>query len=626
MAKSKFLQMLGKVILILLCGIFFSCLLYACASVGSPQGGPVDINPPRFVSSNPLPNSKNYNKNKIEIFFDELVLIDNPSEKVIITPPQMQFPVIKSSGRKVSVEIKDSLLPNTTYTIDFGNAITDNNEKNPLGNFSFAFSTGEVVDSLVASGTLLNAENLEPISGFLIGLHKNLQDTAFTKIPFFRTSKTDEKGQFHIRNISPGTYKIYALNDLNRDYKFDQPGEEIAFHDSLVIPSFIPSFRMDTIWKDSITVDTILNVHYNRFIPDDIVLFSFKEKFERQYLRKYERTEQHKFGFYFSAPVDTLPKIKFLNKQVPKDFAFVEYSEGKKTINYWLKDSLIYLTDTLKIEVSYQKSDSLNKLQWTKDTLDLFVKRPRRADKKDKKDKKEDKVDFLKMNMEVSSPIDVFDTIKIKFSEPLLHFDSKQILLQQKRDSVKWDTLAYSLIQSKINPMHYLIYRKWGYGNEFKISVDSAVFIGIYGKWNDKQELSFKTKMENDYGHLYVNINGVEGPGFGELLDASDRVVRRSTLKDGGLLFMNLKPSKYYLRYIVDSNDNGIWDTGDYALKRHPEKVFYYPLFLEIRQNWEVEQNWDVTATPIIRQKPLEITKNKPKEKTKVNAQNKGSH
>ena len=232
-------------------------VIYSCANIGSPNGGPYDETPPKFVSSTPVPNQINYTGKKIEILFDELIQIEKPSENVIITPPQMELPVIRSAGKKAVIELKDTLKPNTTYTIDFTNSISDNNEKNVFENFSFAFSTGDIIDTLEVSGVLLNAENLEPMPGITIGLHNNLEDSAFVKLPFVRTSRTNDKGQFTIRNITPGTYHIFALNDVNRDYKFDQPGEDIAFLDSVIVPSFELTTRQDTTWKDSLTIDTI---------------------------------------------------------------------------------------------------------------------------------------------------------------------------------------------------------------------------------------------------------------------------------------------------------------------------------------------------------------------------------
>lgn len=622
MTVTKVFGIIRELMFFSICGIFLLCMLYACASVGSPQGGPEDRTPPRFISSTPMPGALNYQKNKIEILFDELILVEKPSEKIIITPPQMEFPVIKALGKKVIVEIKDSLRPHTTYTIDFTDAIVDNNEKNSLENFSFAFSTGETVDSLVVSGTLLNAENLEPMPGILIGLHENLEDSAFVTIPFTRTSKTNDRGQFWIRNVSPGSYKIYALNDLNRDYKFDQAGEEIAFSDSIIIPNATLASRMDTLWRDSVTVDTIVHIDYTHFTPDDVVLFLFKEKFEKSYLRKSERPLPHKFSLYFNAALDTLPKIKFLNITHPieENWGVIEFMEENKTLDYWIKDSLIYKQDTLQIEVSYYKSDSLNHLVPVSDTLRLFEKNRAKAKKIEKgKDDKEEKIEFLGISVSASSVLDVFDSVNIVFSEPLLAFDSSYIALWRKIDSTQWEPQSFSIRQDAQHPMMYTLSRRWEYGREFKITMDSAVFIGIYGKWNAPLEKSFKIKPENEYGHLYVYVEGISENGYGELLEGSEKVVRKASLKDGGLLFMNLKPSKYYLRYIVDTNGNRQWDTGNYRLHQHPEKVYYYPDFLDIRQNWKIEQHWNVTSTPVMEQKPLEITKNKPKEK-KTNA------
>ena len=189
----------------LLYGMLLLTVIYSCANIGSPNGGPYDETPPKFVSSTPVPNQINYTGKKIEILFDELIQIEKPSENVIITPPQMELPVIRSAGKKAVIELKDTLKPNTTYTIDFTNSISDNNEKNVFENFSFAFSTGDIIDTLEVSGVLLNAENLEPMPGITIGLHNNLEDSAFVKLPFVRTSRTNDKGQFTIRNITPGT-------------------------------------------------------------------------------------------------------------------------------------------------------------------------------------------------------------------------------------------------------------------------------------------------------------------------------------------------------------------------------------------------------------------------------------
>ena len=600
----------------LLYGMLLLVVIYSCANIGSPNGGPYDEDPPKFVSSTPVPNQVNYKGKKIEILFDELIQIDKPSENVIITPPQMELPIIRSAGKKAVIELKDTLKENTTYTIDFTNSIADNNEKNIFENFSFAFSTGDVIDTLEVSGVLLNAENLEPMPGITIGLHSNLEDSAFVKLPFDRTSRTNDKGQFTIRNIAPGTYHIFALNDVNRDYKFDQPGEDIAFLDSVIVPTFELTSRQDTAWKDSLTIDTIRTVGYTRFMPDNIELRLFKEKFERQYMVKPERPDEKYFTLRFNSKLDTVPVPVPVNF-TPEDSAwyFVQQTEGGLAVNYWLADSTVWKQDTLQVQVSYPKSDSLNILRPQTDTVQLVMRR-RPAEKKKKKKDEPEPIDFLGMQVSASGSMNLYDTISVTFTEPVLGIDKDMFFLDQKVDTV-WNAVDYEFFPDTTNSLNFFIKRPWKYGEEYRIEVDSAAITSLYGKWNNFFTSEFKIKKEDEYGHFYLNIVGVDTTAFVELLSSGDAPVRKAKVKDGGVLFMDLKPDKYYARIIIDTNDNGVWDTGNYAEKRQPEKVYYSPKMYEIMQNWQVEETWNVTSTPLAKQKPLEITKNKPKEVTK---------
>ena len=595
---------------------FFSFFFPSCASPGSPTGGGFDTIPPVFISSKPAPNSTRFSGNKIELTFNEYLSIDKPSEKVIITPPQNKMPVIKPLGKKIVIELKDSLVSNTTYTFDFTNGIVDNNEKNAIEGFTYAFSTGDVVDSLVISGLLLNAENLEPMPQVMVGLHSDLADSAFTALPFLRTSMTNDRGQFWIRNIAPGTYKLFALKDMNRNYKFDQVSEEIAFCDSLITPDFVPAIRMDTIRIDSITIDTIKEVRYNRFIPDDIILYLFKEPEDRQYLSKTERPMDRQLVFRFNSTRGLPPAIYLLNDEPEEeslaDWFIPECSRDKKDITYWITDSLIYKRDTIWVEMDYEISDSLNNLVQKTDTL-RFPWKNREAPKKDnRKDKEtEAKPDFMKIEWTAKNVMDVFDTLKITFSEPVIDFDFDKIKIQQKVDTL-WEDRKFPIARDTLNPRLFYVEHQWPYEQEYRISIDSAAIFSIYGKWNDSIGTQFKFNSEKEYGNLYVKITGSEGPGFGELLDGSDKVVRKSILKDEELAFEDLKPGKYYLRYIEDINGNGEWDTGNYAGHRQPEKVYYFHDVFTISKYGSHEQDWNIKQIPIEKQKPLDITKNKP--------------
>lgn len=601
---------------LLLAALGMGTLFYSCANMATPNGGPYDEQPPRFVSSTPAPNQTDYKGKKVEILFDELIQIDKPSENVIITPPQMEMPVIRSAGRKVVIELKDTLKPNTTYTIDFTNSIADNNEKNVFENFSFAFSTGDVIDTLEVSGTVLNAENLEPMKGIMVGLHSNLADSAFVSLPFDRTSRTNDKGQFTIRNIAPGTYRLFALNDVNRDYKFDQPGEEIAFLDTLIVPSFEAAIRQDTIWKDSLTIDTIVSVGFTRFLPDGLELRLFKEKFERQYRLKPERNQENRLTLKFNAPLDTVPALAPLNFQ-PADTSwyFIQPADAGRSVHYWLTDSLVWQQDTLLVAVTFPESDSLNILRAKTDTVQFLMRR-RPEKKKKKKDDEPDPPIFLGMTIDAPGSMDLFDTVSVVFDEPVLDLPKEAFYLDQKVDTL-WQPVDFDFFPDSANSLGFFINRPWKYGEEYRLEVDSATIVSLYGKENNGYSGTFKIKKEEEYGHLYINIEGIDTTAYVELLNGSDLPVRKARVKEGGVLFMDLKPDKYYARLVVDENGNGLWDTGKYAEKRQPEKVYYYPKMFTIMQNWQVEETWNVPATPLNRQKPMEITKNKPEEATK---------
>ena len=590
------------------------CALLSCANMASPNGGPYDEQPPKFVSSTPAPYQTGYKGKRIEILFDELIQIEKPSENVIITPPQKELPSIQVMGKKIRVELKDTLKPDMTYTIDFTNSVSDNNEKNVFENFSFAFSTGETIDSLEISGTLLNAANLEPMPGIMVGLHANPADSAFMTLPFLRTSKTNDRGRFTIRNIAEGTYRLYALNDANRDYLFDQPGEDIAFLDSLVTPTFELALRQDTVWKDSVTVDTIRTVEYTRFLPDNVVLFLFKEKFRRQYMLRPERPQANRFVLKFNAPADSLPRVTLLDRPTRDPWFLMQPAEGNTALHYWITDSMVWKRDTLHLQVDYLKSDSTNMLRPQTDTIHLTL-RKQRVPKKPKKGEAEPKV-FLTLQTKASGTIEIYDTVSFVFNEPVLDLKRETLLLEQQNDTL-WAPVDFTLLQDSVDLLKYHVRHPWKYGANYRITIDSARLQSLYGHHNNTCETSFQIRKKEEYGHLYLNIEGVAEPAFVELLNANDEPVWKGRVKDGGVLFSNLLPEKYYARLIVDTNENGVWDTGNYAGKRQPETVYYSPKIYMMRANWEIEETWNVTDTPITRQKLPEITKIKPKDVTR---------
>ena len=517
---------------------------YACASTGMPDGGPYDETPPKFVRANPEPNAINNKRKKISIEFDEFIKLDKASEKVIVSPPQNETPEVKVSGKRVLVEFFDSLKANTTYTIDFGDAIVDNNEDNPLGNFAYSFSTGESIDTMEISGTVLNAADLEPVKGIQVGIHKDLNDTAFSKIPFDRISRTDSRGHFNIKGIAPGTYRVYALMDGNQNYLFDSKTEAIAYLDSLVVPSMEGAVREDTIWNaiDTLAYDTIYKINYTRFLPDNLILRAFKEENPLQYLIKSERPQLNRFSLYFSAKADTLPTLKGLDFD-EKDALVIESNLRKDSLLYWIKDTTLCERDTLTLQLTYLATDTLGQLVPKTDTLRMVnkINKERRlamaeeARKKEEKERKKRarkgdtlrvKTKFLSMNVDAPSAFDLNRNITLKFEEPVAHIDTSAIHMAVKIDSL-WEDIPFIFQTDSILPRQYQILADWQPGKEYRMQIDSLAIQGLYGLYTDKVENTLKVKTLEDYGTLYLNITGAGPHAIVQLLNSSDAIVRQ---------------------------------------------------------------------------------------------------
>lgn len=616
-------------------------VVYSCASMGNPDGGPYDEEPPKLVRSTPKPFAINSKEKKVTIEFDEFIKLEKAAEKVVVSPPQLEQPEIKASGRKVVVGLVDSLRPNTTYTIDFADAIVDNNEGNPLGNYAFTFSTGTTIDTMEVSGTVLSASDLEPVKNIQVGLHSDLSDSAFMKKPFDRVSRTDSRGHFSIRGIAPGKYRIYALMDGNQNYLFDSKTEMIAFSDSIIIPAMEDAMRQDTIWKDSLTIDTIKSVGYTRFLPDDIILRAFKEEIDRQYLTRSERDKENHFVLTFSARADTLPTLKGLNFD-ERDAFIIEKTDRNDSICYWIKDSLIYQMDTLEIQMDYLATDTLDRLVPQTDTLFLANKLTRAerekleakaAEEKEKerkkKEKKGEKIEpeptkFLTLNVDAPSAFDLDRNVYLSFDEPVASIDTAAIHMEIKKDSL-WEEIPFLFVSDSVLPRKYEILAEWEPEKEYQLSIDSMAFKGVYGLHTNKVKQTMKVKKLNEYGTILLNITGADSTAVVELLDGSGKVLRQQRITPQNTAdFYYLNPgTKFYIRLFNDRNGNGVWDTGKYSEHLQPEEVYYFPKVWEMKANFDFEENWNINAVPVEKQKLDEIKKQKPEETKKIQDRNK---
>lgn len=609
--------------------IIAAAVMYSCANIGNPSGGPIDKTPPIFMRSNPTPNAVNVKDRKIEIFFDEIVTLKDPSTKIIVSPAQTEMPRMSALGRKVTVELVDSLLPNTTYTIDFSNSIQDNNEGNAIDNFAFAFSTGSVIDSMRVSGYVIDSRTLEPMQSVVVGLQSNLADSAFHKEKLQRVALTNDRGQFTIRNVSPGSYHIFALKDLDRDYKFGNPTEDIAFLDSIIVPSIGSREAADTVYNDLNEIDTIMRATRPAYFPNDILLSMFNEDRKSQYLANNLRVDSTRISLTFAAASDTLPSLSIVGRNdVPDQWYTLERSQTNDTLTYWIRPPHLVSADTLMVATTYLRTDTASNLSWGTDTLKFTFQRQKA--KKKKKNEGTDSLEqirFMELHPLANGTQEVYAPLLLQTGTPIERYSREAFHLQRKLQN---DTIFYpaeiksiALRDSTLNRRDLMLKVDWEPGAAYTLAVDSLAMTDIYGLQTKPLKVDFNVRKMEEYGNIVFNIPEVRDSAIVELLDGTEKIVLRAPVKSHRAELLNLLPGKYYARLFIDRNGNGKYDTGNYDMHLQPEETVYYPGAINLKKNWDVEQTWDIYATPIDKQKPEAIKKNKPERKKweKVNTE-----
>ncbi len=606
-------------------------LAVGCARMGSPDGGWYDDDPPRVVSATPADQSTNVTTQKITILFDEFIKLEDPTQNVIVSPPQLEMPEIQAKGKKIVVELKDSLKPNTTYTIDFSDAISDNNEGNPMGNFTYTFSTGEQIDTFEVAGYVIDASNLEPVKGISVGLYNNLADSVFRTEPLMRVSRTDASGHFVIKGVAPGEYRVYALQDADGDFKFTQKSEMIAFSHQTYKPSAGPDIRQDTIWRDTLHIDNILRVPYTHFYPDDVVMLAFQElQTDRYLLKQPDRTDADRIKLFFSYGNEQLPIIKGLNFDADSAFV-VEHNAKKDSITYWLRDTTLINTDTLTLSMEYLITDSTGVLISQTDTIDVvaktsYAKRQKEKQKEyeswqkeqEKRKKREEPYDSiypvkpLEVKINVPQSLNPISKVFINIPTPLAKADTSAVHLYSQIDSL-WYRAPFEIIRLDSVMGRFELLAEWQSGTEYSLEVDSAAFVDIYGFVSDPIKQGIKARPLEELSSLVFRLSGVRDTGIVvQLLDKDDKCLRQlRAANDGEAAFFYLEPGNYYARAFVDRNGNDLWDTGNYDDDQQPEDVYYYSSEIECKANWDVTKQWNLTGKPRNQQKPGALVKQK---------------
>lgn len=516
--------------------IFGLCLILTlggCAVQSTPEGGEKDTVPPEIVRTVPENRSLHFSAGKIEIEFNEYVKLDNFTGQFISSPP-LKHPVEHHlRGKRLILELEDTLRPNTTYTFSFGNCIKDITENNPQTEFKYVFSTGAILDSQIVSGTITDAFTAVPQTGVMVAMYDTAsEDSAFMKEPPLYYGLTDENGSFTIENMSPGAFRMVAIEDKNFDYTWSGAAERLAFPDGIIYSSDNPS----------------------------VTLRMFKSGNEYKFYRgKY--ADFGKLEMYFSVPADSV----LVERLDTNDTGFyIERPLNGDTIQMWtsairagdygewlIRSGELAGADTMKVKFT------------EKDTTQL------------------------KLALSTKPPFSPADSVIITSTTPLL--SSNIPIRVTDEDSVQ---IAVEVIRSGVRNIR--LEADWQYGKKYTWSLDSGMVRDLFGQLNDSTGQTFKILQDNELSifHLNVQSDSIQTKVL-EIFNDKGVVLYSTRLTDGIQVdLVDLHPQKIQARVIYDRNGNGKWDPGDYFEGRQPEKVIYLEKTVELRANWEIDETW----------------------------------
>jgi len=612
--------------------IAFSIVFAGCAKMGSITGGTKDIIPPKVISAKPENYSNNFESEKIEIEFSEFIQLKNVNQELIISPPLPKKPTIRIKNKSLLIELNNELRENTTYTLNFGKAIADNNEGNPLTNYEYVFSTGEFLDSLSVQGILLNSFNLLPSKEpFIVGIYDLMEDSVPLKsIPIY-IGKTDDKGHFMINNIKEDTFKVFALKDMNSNLIFDLPTEEIGYSDTLLMlnPEFLRTLPKRLMPVDTTRLDTLNlgldepntkpkklskkeqarmaaaaldsaitakadSIEFANKLPELFIdLVYFLPEASKQYLSNSERVGKEYFKVSFSLPLAEDPGIKSINLPDTGNWYFPEINATRDTFIYWLRDTSFVKSDSLRFAITYPVKDSVGEYFAKTDTLKFFSRpaAPKTTTSRGGKNKTEVKIPEVKLlvgSIRNRGMMELNANIPLSFNFPLQQIDTSLVRLSMMEDSVEVSQ-KYSIIADSVNVRKAEMRASWKEKGKYKMMMLPGAFTDIYSHTNDTIEISFSVQEKAFYGSLLLTLSEVKSPVLVQLMSEKETVLKTKLVTNDGLVvFDYLLPAKYKVKFVYDNNENSKWDTGDYLKKKQPEKVSYYEGEINIRSNWDL--------------------------------------
>ena len=525
-------------------------LAQRCANAVAPTGGPKDTTPPVVVAAVPENQSTHFIGKKIEITFDEFITLENANQNVMISPPLKEKLDIKLKNKTVVVKFKENLVPNTTYTINFGSAIKDLHEGNPFKDYVYSFSTGDHIDTLSITGKVVDAETMKPIENVYVGLYAadrdNLDSLPMTTAPNY-ISKTDKEGQFSLNGLADKSYRVFALKDANANLYFDLANEASAFLDMLVTPS-----------------DSTLK---------PITLRMFTEVDSTQVLLEKKLIEEGLLRFVFRHPAKDA--VIMTPEMLPDTFNLVTTHSAAYDTVWW------YFTPNVK--------DSL----WVQVKYDTVINDSSRyslkfKDKKGRNKKPEPLK--VKNNLIGRGALVHDDTLTLTFSEPIVRYAMRDSAVFKCDTLVFYDTLAFEPADEQ--GMKYRLVNPVAADVSYHIEIPDSVFFGIRNRTNEAIKLDFHVVNDDEYGNIYITVMPPKGMKqvVVQLTNESGKVVKEQVItRNSEVMFDYLMPAKYKLRAILDADGNGKWSTGNYHHHTLPETIIDYIDVLDLKAGWDID-------------------------------------
>jgi len=599
-------------------GVIFSAVIVisSCAKIARPTGGPKDVTPPVILASVPENGSTSFSEKSFRVTFDEFVTLDKINEKFMVSPPIGKNPEIALKGKTLVVSWEEDLADSTTYTFYFQDAIRDNNEGNTLNNYSYVFSTGKVLDSLTLTGNILNAGTLEAETSALIMLYSNLADTAPLKTMPSYISKPDASGGFTVMNMKPGTYRLYALNDLNGNKMFDGGEEGFAFYDSVitVTPEAFYGVRPDTVSRmakpklpsrGSTATASTSTVKPDIFTLGKYQLYMFTEKPVKQYLTSSDRSAAGSLVFTLAVPADT-SHFDFTLAGIPDTTWYLEHNSARDTFRVWITDPAVYASELLTAVLNYPYTDSTNTLIYKEDSVKMrFFTREERTQK--------GKKPTLKPETNISATIKPVASIFFRSKTPFALPDTSKIKFVQKIDTVS-TVIKPEFIRDEADSRLLHLKNKLVPNATYTLICNKNSLSDIFGLQNDSLAYKFRVTTAEEYGILIVTMKGYDGNVIIQLLNEKEKVIaEKRAVSPGKVTFDFIEKGKYRLKAIYDLDNDGRITTGDFLRGIQPEPVSYYDQETEVLVNWEIEvSDWDLGER---NRKSLDL-RNKPESKS----------